>query len=58
MTPPYPGRTALFLAPPTAESDEHHAEPRRGEEAMRRLRNPFQAADPAGFTGGLAGAER
>jgi hypothetical protein len=37
---------ALFLAPESGERDELHASsPLLGEEAMRRLRNPFETAD-------------
>jgi hypothetical protein len=43
---------ALFVAPATAESDELHAEtPLVGEEAMRRLRNPFRTTDPGSADG-------
>jgi hypothetical protein len=47
MTSTHPARTTLFLAPPAVETDDRQAAPRRGEEAMRLLRNPFRAGDPA-----------
>ena len=47
MTSTHPAHPALFLAPPTGENDDRQAAPRRGEEAMRLLRNPFQAGDAA-----------
>ena len=52
MTSTHPAHPALFLAPPTGENDDRQAAPRRGEEAMRLLRNPFGALDAgAGDTG-------
>ncbi len=54
MTSTHPGRTALFLAPPATEGEQWEATPRRGEEAMRRLRNPFRATDTATGNAGHA----
>ncbi len=43
---------ALFLAPESGERDELHASsPLLGEEAMRRLRNPFRTTDPGSADG-------
>jgi hypothetical protein len=46
MTSTRPDRTGLFQAPPSTEADESGATtPRLDEEALRRLRNPFQTVD-------------
>ncbi len=59
MTTTHHGRTALFLAPPAGEADElRTCSPLIGEEAMRRLRNPFRTVDGATGDTGRAGAEQ
>ncbi len=56
MTQTQLGRTTLFLAPPATEGEQWEPAPRRGEEAMRRLRNPFRATDTATASAGHATA--